>query len=571
MQGLPRKRYPRHPLLDLGQLASNPAFESEAGGLSARNMDTPRRPTPAPTAHPNRHTPTKIAYRPNPHTMSAGRLRKKSERGASLDRTSQDLSMVQGLGVTPSRLPALGSLKSPKLPSSAAATSGQDTGTTGTSRTAFGVAARSEAAEEASATPAAERKADTAAEVTTGAGLEEAGLAASGAGLEEAGLAASAAEGMGQEAAANMSTTAAASQQADKDEPAQSAAPSLEKAVMGAPGLASSQLGTTSLPNKLLLDSVLQDQLVSHQRPASLASAFQQTGTQVAPKAVWVDSPTSQVPAEVVPAQKHSPNASNRAALSFTSPASTYKDAAVAPPSNHTNASAAWSSQHSPSGSMQKLIAMPGICSSPGGSDHATVPSIAEQVQQSAPSSTGSRTGSRAASSPHADSALHVGLVAKGSAEPPSPSSRAVAVARAADACKAARQSSSKPSGMITGSKAVGSALQRECAVSDEMPLANMSASSGNGEAKQSERGTSNSEAVSSKGAAAPSQGRSAVVSKVIAVLSIVKTALALCSRLCDNRQLLSADAWVCRYLRVLTLCNIDDAASISDLSASTS
>lgn len=48
---------PRHPLLDLGQLASNPAFD--------KDFDlTPGRATPAPTAHPNRHTPTKMAYRP---------------------------------------------------------------------------------------------------------------------------------------------------------------------------------------------------------------------------------------------------------------------------------------------------------------------------------------------------------------------------------------------------------------------------------------------------------------------------------------------------------------------------
>lgn len=78
MQGPHSKGFARHPLLDLGQLASNPAFESEAAALSNRHTDlTPRRPTPPPTAHPNRHTPTKIAYRPIPHTQSTGKPNRK--------------------------------------------------------------------------------------------------------------------------------------------------------------------------------------------------------------------------------------------------------------------------------------------------------------------------------------------------------------------------------------------------------------------------------------------------------------------------------------------------------------
>ena len=78
MQGPHSKGFARHPLLDLGQLASNPAFESEAAALSNRHTDlTPRRPTPPPTAHPNRHTPTKIAYRPIPHTQSMGKPNRK--------------------------------------------------------------------------------------------------------------------------------------------------------------------------------------------------------------------------------------------------------------------------------------------------------------------------------------------------------------------------------------------------------------------------------------------------------------------------------------------------------------
>ena len=109
MQGPVPKRHPRHPLLDLGQLASNPAFESEAGTLSARNMDTPRRPTPAPTAHPNRHTPTKIAYRPSAHLSSTDKLGHSRQKTESPQATPQDPARTRG--VSPSRLPAVGSLK----------------------------------------------------------------------------------------------------------------------------------------------------------------------------------------------------------------------------------------------------------------------------------------------------------------------------------------------------------------------------------------------------------------------------------------------------------------------------
>ncbi|KAL0037327.1 hypothetical protein WJX79_002232 [Trebouxia sp. C0005] len=98
---LPR-HHPRHPLLDLGQLASNPAFE--AGALSSRHIDlTPRRPTPAPTAHPNRHTPTKIAYRPNPRTFGTDRLQRKTGDVAVPPQASRDAQRATAL--SPSRLP----------------------------------------------------------------------------------------------------------------------------------------------------------------------------------------------------------------------------------------------------------------------------------------------------------------------------------------------------------------------------------------------------------------------------------------------------------------------------------
>ena len=46
----------RHALLDLGQLALNPAFD--------KDLDlSPSRATPAPAAHPNRYSPDHLAYR----------------------------------------------------------------------------------------------------------------------------------------------------------------------------------------------------------------------------------------------------------------------------------------------------------------------------------------------------------------------------------------------------------------------------------------------------------------------------------------------------------------------------
>ena len=72
-------------------------------------MDTPRRPTPAPTAHPNRHTPTKIAYRPSAHLSSTDKLGHSRQKAESPQATPQDPARIRG--VSPSRLPAVGSLK----------------------------------------------------------------------------------------------------------------------------------------------------------------------------------------------------------------------------------------------------------------------------------------------------------------------------------------------------------------------------------------------------------------------------------------------------------------------------
>ena len=77
-------------------------------------MDTPRRPTPAPTAHPNRHTPTKIAYRPSARPSSTDKLNHSRQVAESPQATPQDPAKTRG--VSPSRLPAVGSLKfSPRL------------------------------------------------------------------------------------------------------------------------------------------------------------------------------------------------------------------------------------------------------------------------------------------------------------------------------------------------------------------------------------------------------------------------------------------------------------------------
>ena len=507
MQGLRARHFPRPPLLDLGQLASNPAFESEAGTLSARNMDTPRRPTPAPTAHPHRHTPTKIAYRPSPHTMSAGRVRKKSEGLATPDRTPHDPCMAQGLVGTPSRLPAIGTLKSPRLPLSAAATSGQDADTTavstsGTAAGMQGVAARPEAAEEASTTPAAAgQEAGTAAEATMGARLVEA----------------SATEGTGQEAIPSLS---AASEQAGTDESAQATAPSLEEAATEAPMLSLLQLGTGNPPDKRLPNHVPLDQLISDQHPASLASSPQHTGIPVASEPVWVDSPASQVPAKLMHADKLSPKSSNRAGLESSCSARSHNAPGIpAQANNPGTASAAQSSQLSSAGGVQQSTAMPVCCSSTGGPHQPTAQYTAGNHQESAPSSSHSRAGSRAASSPQADSKLHVALVAKSPAERQmsSPSPRVASAARSAGACKEASQSSSRPSGSITSSsKAVTPKLQRKRAISDQLPVDSTLASSGTVEAKQSGHRNPYSEAVSSEGAAASSQGRSEVGSKVM-------------------------------------------------------
>ncbi|KAL0052980.1 hypothetical protein WJX82_010854 [Trebouxia sp. C0006] len=100
----PPRHHTRHPLLDLGQLASNPAFESEAGALSSRHIDlTPRRPTPAPTAHPNRHTPTKIAYRPKPRTFGTDRPQRETGDLGGPQQASRDAERAATL--SPSRLP----------------------------------------------------------------------------------------------------------------------------------------------------------------------------------------------------------------------------------------------------------------------------------------------------------------------------------------------------------------------------------------------------------------------------------------------------------------------------------
>ena len=77
-------------------------------------MDTPRRPTPAPTAHPNRHTPTKIAYRPSALPSSTDRLNHSRQKADSSQATPQGAARTRG--VSPSRLPAVGSLKFSPLP-----------------------------------------------------------------------------------------------------------------------------------------------------------------------------------------------------------------------------------------------------------------------------------------------------------------------------------------------------------------------------------------------------------------------------------------------------------------------
>ena len=77
-------------------------------------MDTPRRPTPAPTAHPNRHTPTKIAYRPTAHPLSTDRLNHSRQNADSPQAITQDPARTRGL--SPSRLPAVGSLKLSPFP-----------------------------------------------------------------------------------------------------------------------------------------------------------------------------------------------------------------------------------------------------------------------------------------------------------------------------------------------------------------------------------------------------------------------------------------------------------------------
>ncbi|DBA82764.1 TPA: hypothetical protein ACH3X1_006992 [Trebouxia sp. C0004] len=103
-KGPPPRHHPRHPLLDLGQLASNPAFECEAGALSSRHVElTPRRPTPAPTAHPNRHTPTKIAYRPKPRTLGTDRLQRNTGDLDGPQQASGDAGRAAAL--SPSGLP----------------------------------------------------------------------------------------------------------------------------------------------------------------------------------------------------------------------------------------------------------------------------------------------------------------------------------------------------------------------------------------------------------------------------------------------------------------------------------
>ena len=166
MQGPPPRRYPCHPLLDLGQLASNPAFESEASTLSARNMDTPRRPTPAPTAHPNRYTPTKISYRPSSQTPRADRSSKRSPNAVSA--RGQIEALVRTRQLSPSRLPSVSNLKLKSLPSPTKTATEQNIAAQALSLPGT----RSEDVMEASATSTTGSEADTEPAETAEAGHE---------------------------------------------------------------------------------------------------------------------------------------------------------------------------------------------------------------------------------------------------------------------------------------------------------------------------------------------------------------------------------------------------------------
>lgn len=113
-------------------------------------MDTPRRPTPAPTAHPNRHTPTKIAYRPNAHPSSADRLTPHSRQKAHSPQPNPMDPTKNRVG-SPSRPPAVGSLK---LAPFSPPPTGPTVSLPASSAPAAGLAAASEALVKSEATPA---------------------------------------------------------------------------------------------------------------------------------------------------------------------------------------------------------------------------------------------------------------------------------------------------------------------------------------------------------------------------------------------------------------------------------